>query len=216
MCQATITVAGEHWAQEEQNEIIESTDHFYSSNIKEQEVLDVWKMYFHDWGIEYPKRKRSRSYREYAKWIVKWVNYYETFEGAFGGRLPMFEDNHILVAVIIQKETGIDHTRRGRLGEVGLMQVWGEAQQGYPSKQILENPEIGIILGIQWLAYTTTLCKNPGTWTARTWLKPLTQYIAGPKASVKGKCKIFGVARRRVNKVVKYRRRIDQKNVASL
>lgn len=216
--------ANEGWVSPEWKDEIEKAKtiepeieaNFRSDNKREQEVLKAWRMYFNEWGIEKPSEKRTKDYREYAKHIVKWVGYYEKNEGVFGGKLPAFEDNHILIAVIIQKETGIYSHRRGPRGEVGLMQVWDIAQGDYTVKQILEKPELGVMLGIQWLAYSTTRCRQPKKWKATSWLKPLTQYGAGPKATVNGKCEVFSFARRRVNKTMIYRREIDRSRIDSL
>ena len=183
-------------------------NNFRSDDIREQEILSTWRLYFKNWGIEHPSPKRTKNYRNYAKYITKWVDYFEENEGLFGGRLPKYKDNHLIVAVIIECETGIYSKRIGSRGEVGLMQIWGKARAGHPRREIINNPELGIKLGIQWLAYSSTRCKKKQDIKLR-WKKTLTQYGAGPKAvKSNGRCDIYSFARRRFRKTLQYRKKI--------
>ena len=190
-----------------------------AEDYKIKEVLQTWKLYFKKWGIDKPKPKRTKDYTSYAIAVKKWTEYYESNEGIFGGKLPKWDKNHILVAVIIYKETGIRSDQIGDLGEVGLMQVWGSAltenkttnrkEYKQQKQKVIKNPELGIRLGTQWLAHTTTLCKTPEKWNDWSWLKPLTQYGAGPKAKVNGKCQVYSFARKRVRRTINIRKKIN-------
>jgi soluble lytic murein transglycosylase-like protein len=202
------------------------SNHFVSEDVREQEILQTWYWYFEEWEMNNPPPRRTKHLRQYAKYIIKWVDYYENNEGKFGGRLPPYKDNHLLVATMIRYETGINPNKVGKLGEVGLMQVWGDAMtEKKPlnrieykklKKEVINNPELGIRLGIQWLAYSTTRCRPPKVWNATGWLKSLTQYGGGSKAGSGSKCKIYRFARKRIRKVMKYRRKIDKAKLTSI
>jgi hypothetical protein len=193
-----------------QESSLTTEDYFYSPNKKEQEVLQVWKRYFERWGYKKPPVKRIKDLRKYAKWLVYWTTFYERNEGNFGGKLLLFADNHILIAVMMYKETGLQPNVVGDLGEVGLLQVWGDALDGYRRQEVKSNPELGIRLGIQWLAYSTTRCKQPKS-RPYDWRWALTQYGAGPKAGSKNNCKVYRFARQRIWLAKKHRKRINKK-----
>ncbi len=141
---------------------------------------------------------------------MKWTEYYEQYEGSFGGRLLPYKDNHILVAVIIYRETGIQPNIIGRSHkEVGLMQVHGIPLDGFKRKEVINNPELGVHLGIQWLAYCTTRC-NHGRRKPNDWHYALTQYGASPQAAGSGRnCKILGYARIRIRLAKKSRTKMN-------
>lgn len=187
---------------------------------KELEVMHIFKQYFLDWGIDIEKDYHRLSKKNklrvdtlpiIAHWVVYWTEHFENNEGKFGGKLPNYQYNHLLVAVVITVETGCNPKRRGsKKGEVGLMQIHGPALAGYAKKHVLKEPELGIKLGVQWLAHQTTLCyQNPQKWRMWHWTKPLSVYGAGKKALLgKGKCKSIRSAKRRIRIMRRYQRKM--------
>ena len=90
------------------------------------------------------------------------------------------------------------------------MQVHGKPLDGFQRREVMKNPELGIRLGIQWLAYCTTRCE-PGNRDPHDWHFALTQYGASPQHAGSGnKCKVLGYARKRIKLAKKSRAKIDK------
>ena len=53
--------------------------------------------------------------------------------------------------MMVAKETAVIPTVRGSIGEVGLLQVHGEAQYGFTVQEILDEPKKGLLAGVRWM-----------------------------------------------------------------
>lgn len=172
------------------------------------DVHTIWNWWLDEQGVNknHPGRKRLEKF---AGHVADAVTYYQTHKTNVGGILPLGRDTHIIIAVKVIKETAIKPWVIGKKRhEVGLMQVHGEALDGHRRREVINNPRLGVFLGVRWLAYHAQFCgKDPtAVWTAEDWLGTLTIYGAGLRAGRKGKeCKIMSFAIRRVNTTIKYR-----------
>lgn len=180
-----------------------------------EEVVLAWNIFLDD-GYASKNDHRRKCLREYADYLVDTVVMYQKEPTDIGGQLPLHGDAHLIIANRVSKESSIYPDVVGKKGEVGLMQVMpgGPAIAGYDPQKVKDNPKLGLLLGIRWLASRIPKCKRTDAldlgWSEYDWLGPLTLYVAGPKAKRKdGTCKIYGSARKLVKKTLIYRTRID-------
>lgn len=186
------------------------------------EIIEVWELFFKDANVgrKDPRRKR---FHEFASYLAQAIRIYQNQEITINGRkarLPKDKNIHILLAVLITKESSVKYDVVGTSPrfEVGLMQVWGVALNGYDKETVKQNPELGILLGVRWIAYMTSLCKpyrvgqDKEEWRTTDWLGPLTMYGAKPSKvwidKKKKTCRIFPFARKRIKLTLFYRKRI--------
>lgn len=183
-----------------------------TSEEKENEVVELWEMFFDDDHAPRYDRRR-RDFKNFARFLVKAVDKYQGSPADIGGQLPVDRNTHLVAAQIITRESSITVNVVGRRGEVGLMQVMprGPAIAGYNPKEVRKDPELGIRLGVRWLAHSVGQCqKDIDNWEDKDWLGPLSFYSSGPQAIRKnGRCKIFKFAQERLRKTLLYRKRID-------
>jgi hypothetical protein len=190
--------------------------------IMANEVVQVWNMFLKDGGAG-KNDERRKDFNEFASYVVRAIRYYQNVAVDIHGRnvfLPLDPNLHILVAVLITKESSIIPTAVGSAPrfEVGLMQVWGVALNGYDKEVVKRDTELGVRLGVRWLTYMLAQCKPYRTasdyrkWTTTDWLGPLTMYGSKPsKVWIDRKnktCRVFPFARERVKLVFSYRNRI--------
>ena len=185
-----------------------------NSDERSAEVVALWEMFFDDDHAPRYDRRR-RDFKRFAKYLVKAVDRYQEATTNIGGQLPKSKNTHLVAAQIITRESSITTNVVGSRGEVGLMQVMprGPAIDGHNPRKIIRDPELGIRLGVRWLAHAVGKCqKNIDEWKDNDWLGPLSFYQGGPQAIRKnGRCRIFKSAQERLRKTLLYRERIDRK-----
>lgn len=181
-----------------------------------KDIKDFWIFYYElDMKCKgckkaWPIRKRNRkAFDTHSKELAEIVYYFKRKESTFGGKLPMHKDTHIFLAMMVVKETAVDPNARGKLGEVGLIQIHRDALQGHKSKEILEDPRLGLYLGVDWIASKFKTCwKNldENNWENKMWYYPLTIYAAGEGdgRARRGKCTSISIVRSRVNMAIRY------------
>jgi len=185
-----------------------------------QEIVQLWNMFFDDQSAPTDDPRREK-FEEYAGYLADAVLLYEKEPTDIGGQLPKDgRDTHLLLATMITKESSVTSDAVGKMGEVGLLQIHGQALAGYKSELVRQNPKLGILLGVRWFAYQTSACKphripadNEG-WRLDDWLGPLSAYAGGPNAINRktGECYVFQLAINRVGLTKLYRSRINGSN----
>jgi hypothetical protein len=169
-----------------------------------QEVSSYWTYIFdketcptNDW--------RRQKFNEWASWLVDAIRDYQSEKNNTELKLPNYRYLHLLIAYIVYKESSVNPNVIGnRFGEVGFLQLHGVSLNGYLPEVIIETPQLGMQLGIRWLAYTYNQCGKLDN-TLDSWLGPLALYAAGPKAKTNGKCSIsFSYAIDKVSETKKY------------
>ena len=181
-----------------------------------KEIKDFWIYYY---GLDkkcegckkaWPIRNRHReAFNKHSRQLAEIVYYFKRNDADMGGRLPMHKDTAVFLAMMVVKETAVDPKARGALGEVGLIQIHKEALRGHTSREVLDNPRLGLFLGVNWVASKFKTCRRSidiNNWNNKMWYKPITIYAAGEgKGRAKrGKCTDIGVARQRVNLAIRY------------
>jgi hypothetical protein len=183
------------------------------------QVQILWELWFDDEGAS-PRDPRRRKFLEYAEHVVDAVELYQREPTDIGGKLPGHENDHLLVAYMIAKESSLvfDVKAKGERGEVGMMQTHGIALAGYAKEKVRANPKLGILLGVRWMAAQVPKCTGDNPldlpWDDFSWSGPLSIYMGGPRAvrSRKSKtCKHFTKAIERIQAVKMYRTRIDHR-----
>jgi hypothetical protein len=164
-------------------------------------IVAMWTMWFDEEGASKDDYRRDRFY-ELATYVVDSVKYYQENETDIGGKLPNDNDIDMLVALIATRESSVDPMVVGKLGEVGILQVHGMALAGYKSEYVRSHPDLGVKLGVRWLAHQTNRCPADNLDDMK---RPLSLYAGGPKNAIKnGKCLVFGLAKERVEKTKVY------------
>lgn len=173
-------------------------------------IVAMWNLWFEEQGTSAEDYRRDRLY-EFATYIVDSVDYYQNHTTDIGGRLPPGEEIDLLVAVIATKESSLNPDVVGKLGDVGLLQVNGVALAGLKAEKVRKNPELGIRLGVRWLAHKTESCPGHVVKNIDDMVQPLSLYAGGPKNAIKnGKCLSFSIAKERVNKAKTYLAMLQQ------
>ncbi|MHA2068559.1 MAG: hypothetical protein ACXABY_29710 [Candidatus Thorarchaeota archaeon] len=187
------------------------------------DIIDVWKLALLE-KAALPKDKRRGKLREYAEYIADAVMFRQEVPTKIPGRmvtLPSHRSSHILMAVVAFNESRLwPRTVGKKRREVGLFQCHGRCLAGYTRKQVRNDAQLGVDLGVRWMTIMIAECpssrrkmkKRPDKWNSRDWLKPLTVYGSGiPTAQEpNGTCKVFSFARWRVHKVRTYIIKIDR------
>jgi len=168
------------------------------------QVIQVWNMFLQDNNMSKKDPRRLR-FKEFAGYTIDAIETYERNPTDIGGQLPSNVNSHILVASMITKESSVDSTVVGKThNEVGLLQIHGLALAGHDPEVVRNNPSLGVLLGVRWLAVQIGTCINlegyPKQWTDGSWLGPLSVYGSGPQAIDKEKkrCREFGFAKERI------------------
>lgn len=180
-----------------------------------EDVLKVWILWLKDRDI--PKTdKRWIEISNYSYYVAESVLFYQ-FCGVHHGRkiykLPKHYNTHILIASMVIVESKLQYKVKGKIGEVGLLQVHRHAKNGHESTKIQNNPQLGIQLGVRWLTIHMAYCRmyNTKNWKDEKWIGPVSAYCAGlGKVYKKGRCTNIKVAWKRINLIKRYRRRIMQ------
>jgi hypothetical protein len=186
-------------------------------DIMTSEIVQVWTMFYED-EMAPADDPRRQYFEEYAGYLADYILMYEQIPTDIGGQLPVSNDTHILLATLITKESSVtaDVVGPAPRFEVGLMQLHGVALAGYDPEVVRNNPKVGVMLGVRWFAYQTSLCKptripsdNDG-WRLEDWIGPISAYAGGPNAINKrtGKCYSFGLAKDRVALTRLYKTRL--------
>lgn len=189
------------------------------------EIKEVWELFFKDYNIKQTDPRRAH-FDEYSNYIANSIIMFQNNDININGhisRLPKHRSVHLVIATVITKESSVNHTVIGAAPrfEVGLMQIWGVALNGYNPDTVRKNPELGVILGIRWMTHMLSQCKtyrmkeDKEGWRNTDWLGPLTMYGAKPKNVWKDRkkkiCKVFPHAKERVELLNMYETRIDAK-----
>jgi hypothetical protein len=186
------------------------------SKYKDRMILDitaVWEMFLDDANIG-PNDSRWQMIPIHAKELADAIITYQNEPTDIGGRLPKHRTTHILMAVMVTKESSLRHKAKGGLGEVGLMQIHGRALAGYNPNVVRHNSRLGVTLGVRWFAAQMDKCKGyekpRENWRTNDWIQPLSLYAGGPNAISKktGHCKRFRIAKERINLTKLYLTRI--------
>ncbi len=180
------------------------------------EVVKLWTMFYDD-ELAPTDDPRRTKFQELAEYLVDAIIMYENEPTDIGGQLPKNADTHLLLATLITKESSVSPNVVGSLGEVGLMQLHGLSLAGYDPELVRNNTKLGVILGVRWFTYQTSLCKpnkisvDKDSWRIEDWSGPLSAYAGGPKAINKktGKCQTYTLATNRINLTKMYRTRIN-------
>jgi len=177
-----------------------------------EEVIEVWQMFFDDQGAS-PDDSRRERFPEFAENVVDAVLYYQENPTDIGGQLPKDGKAHIMVATMITLESSVraNITSKSKLKEVGLMQIHGEALNGIARSAVINNPKLGVMLGVRWLAHNIYVCKYPtDKWKDWHWARSLSFYGAGaPKGLKNGKCRSLRFGTRRIRLTNFYKARLD-------
>lgn len=179
------------------------------------EIMALWTLFFED-GSAPPDDPRRMKFFEYATFVVDAVRLYQQ-KNDTEMVLPRNSDVHLLVAMLMTKESSLRPEVVGALGEVGMMQVHGKALAGYAPDKVKENPRIGVRLGVRWLTHSMWLCHPEGidqgeVWASFQWIETLSAYAAGDRGMKKpGECYKIRVARERVDKLMEYKGRISNR-----
>jgi hypothetical protein len=193
-------------------------------DIRNKMVLDIlrmWTMWLEDWKVPHTD-KRWTKINEYAYYIADSVLFYQTQGELYKNKtikLPIHYSTHILVATMVIIESGLKHKTVGKLGEVGLLQIHSYAKNRHKSKQIKENPALGIFLGVRWLTIQLASCgsyrlKN---WNYDKWIGSVSSYCAGFGVTYRnGKCRNIKAAWKRINLAKKFKNRIIQQEFIEL
>ena len=177
------------------------------------EVVKMWNIWSDKKKVfrrGHPNRKR---FKKYARYIVDAVRLYQVKETSHGGKLPMGSNVHLIVAAMAIHETSVRHWIVGhKKGEVGLLQIHGDALLKYTPEEVKNNPKLGIKLGVRWLAYHTQFCTPNPNDNMDLWAETLSLYGAGIKRGMNpdGTCRRIWMARKRVKTAKKYRSVIRQ------
>lgn len=178
------------------------------------DVVSLWEMFFDDDNAP-PSDWRRKNFEKYAYYLVNAVQMYQDGPTDIGGQLPKDRSTHLIAAQIVTKESALRSKVVGRLGEVGLMQVMprGPTIAGHRPQRVRRDPELGIRLGVRWLAYSVGRCGGDlDEWSDDDWLGPMSFYSAGGKVRRRnGSCKVLDIARERFKKTLNYRQRMDIK-----
>ncbi len=176
----------------------------------------LWETFFDDESAR-PSDKRRDRFHEFAEYLVDIVIMYQNKPTDIGGQLPKHRNVHLLFATMVTIESSVDHTvvGPGPRHEVGLLQCHGEALVGYDPATVRRNPRLGLLLGIRWAASKVPKCPRKDIldqgWDDYDWLGPLSLYAGGAARAKRknGTCKHFPVSRKRVDRTLMYRTRID-------
>lgn len=178
-----------------------------------EEVVMLWQMWFDDEGAKKYDRRRDR-FTEFAEYVVDAVVLYQDTPTEIGGQLPGSRNDHLMVAVMIAKESSVTYDVEGRSHqERGLMQVHGKALAGYSPEVVQKNPKLGILLGVRWIAAQIPKCRTDEElgWEDADWAGPLSRYAGGQRGMrADGTCARFTTIRERVRMMQFYRARIDR------
>jgi len=182
---------------------------------KEQQLTNNIVGMWNDWcdrenlRADHPRRA---MFRPYAKSLVEHVKYYQDHPTSIGGQLPPGTNVYYIVASMIIHETAMKHWLIGyKRGEVGLLQIHGSwARHGNKRRKIQNDYDLGMKLGIRWLAYHTQFCRPNLTGNINQWAETLSLYAAGRTGGMRedGQCKKISVARKRVNTAKRYLRKL--------
>lgn len=175
------------------------------------EIVTVWNTIFNDAEASKDDYRRA-LFPGYADMIARHIRLFQDTridENILGGRLPVSTLTHQLIAVMIYRESSVMPEVVGRShGEVGFLQLHGAALQGYSRKEVQNNPELGVILGLRWLSRAVRVCHPDGLsdWSFDNWLGPLAVYGGGEqRAMTNGKCHTdWAFAKERVNTTKNY------------
>lgn len=180
-----------------------------------EENVMLWDMFFDDDGAKATDVRRGR-FREYAEYVADAVLMYQG-DTDIKGKIPKHRNVHLLVGTMMTIESSVTFDVVGPAPrfEVGMLQLHGRALAGFKRDKVKKNPQLGVLLGVRWLAAQIPVCYPDGTdqetWTDESWLGPLSVYQAGEKVAVakNGKCHRLSVAKKRVRLTKMYRARID-------
>jgi hypothetical protein len=182
---------------------------------KVQEVVSLWELFFEDEGASRHDPRRN-NFHEYAEYLVEAVEMYTENPTDIDGQLPKHRNVHVLLAYMVTRESSVTADAEGPLGEVGLLQIHGLALAGYSKEKVKNNPKLGLLLGVRWLASRLPKCPKSKDlfgvgWDDWDWVRPLSLYAGGFRARNKrtGQCKEFDVAKQRVEGALFYRTRVD-------
>lgn len=150
-----------------------------------EEVVKFWNEIFDELEVKKSDKRRG-LFDMYAESLVNKTITLQNLD-----KLPKDPYTHLIIAYKTYSESSIRNIiSKNRLREVGLLQVTGKALQGHTRKEVLNNVELGLSLGIDWLATTIQECGlSLDNWSIDKWAGPLALYTVGPnKALQKGQC----------------------------
>lgn len=167
-----------------------------------KEIEWAWTIMFDEVGASKDDWRRE-NFTYWAGLVAKYIILFQNLKSNIEYKLPNDNFTHLLIAKMIYQESSVNPNVIGRShGEVGLMQIHGKALCGYKKTEVKENSELGIFLGIRWLARAIAVCplSDLNNWNLSSWLGPLAVYGGGEyRAKINGKCKRnWGFAKRRI------------------
>lgn len=198
---------------------LSETPEYISIDVMAKEIAEVWELFFDDGKAPYNDPRRE-MFDIYALEIAQAIDYWKKHKVDIGGSMPDHRSTHIIVAIVITRESSVNPNVVGKkFGEVSMFQLHGKALNGYSKEEVKRDTKLAAMLGVRWIAHSTSQCKNNRSswdnkeWKNSDWLRPLTIYGSGPKKVYKSKkhrtCKVFRFAKRRTAEISMYQERID-------
>lgn len=195
-----------------------SAEDIPESEIKKErmisEVVMTWDMFLDDEGAPVSDPRRAK-FEEYAQYLVDSVFLFQDRPTDIGGQLPKSDNIHFLISTMVTFESSVISGVVGKYKgnkEVGLMQTHGKALAGFSREQVKNNPKLGLLLGVRWLAVQIHTCYPngaPENFIHDDWIGPLSAYAGGPKGiRTDGRCRRFTKSNERVAKMMMYENRV--------
>lgn len=178
-----------------------------------REIVALWSLWMDDDGAPAGDARRAMLPR-YAGYLADAVRLYQDHETDIGGRLPQDPDTHLVLAVMLAKESSLRPTVVGKKrAEIGLGQMHGVSIRPYSRATVRGNPPLQVLLHARWIAYSRHVCgldDGDADWSDRDWGRTLSMYAGGDKHTLRpdGTCRIFTPMADRVAAVRLYRPRI--------
>lgn len=174
------------------------------------DIVGAWNIGYDREGLPQNYKQRDK-FQEYAEYLTDAMIFYQNNKSDIGGKLPIHSSTHFMLASMVFEESRVKPRRVGKKGDVGLLQVLNkDARNGHTKKEIRDNPELGIKVGVRWL--TATMPTVGATkfllkWKDNYWLKPVSLYVAG-KGALKddNSWGVVSMARKRVRLMKLYRK----------
>ena len=196
----------------------------------QKEVVEAWELWYseQDPFTQRERGKARKHWNEYATLIAKKVKEYQVIPVEYNEwnnksiTLPVFKDVHLVIAAMATYESEVDNSLIGDRGEVGIMQCHPRwcltripflKQLSYRNRIITakSNPGLSIEAAIKHLTASYGSC-GIEIHSPQDWAYPVSYYGAGSKAIKNGKCISTNFARKRIYRMQKYKRILEQEN----
>jgi hypothetical protein len=187
----------------------------------ENEITNLWSIYLKEQGFTLGEARKvqletlahdlARATEKYQRVPSNWKWWRPT---RVGTPLPKKADAHLVLATIAAMESKVDPQAVGKLGEVGILQCHKWCRERYSPQEIKNNPQLGIELGVRFLAKSIDQCGiRLDSMVSKerqdeAWSKPVSVYGAGNNAIENSRCIAKQFARWRVSEMKRFRTKI--------